>query len=115
MLSEETTSECGKLGCIFGGVTAKILDFMLCHSKYDYSKQDIAKHSGVSLRHATLALEKLEKLEIVKYTRNVGVAHMYQLNLENDVTELFIQWIKKLVARDIQKESERLIAQQKIA
>jgi MarR-like DNA-binding transcriptional regulator SgrR of sgrS sRNA len=99
----------GILERTFGGVTAKVLDFLIVHREYDYSKQDIANYSKVSLRHAILSIEKLEKLDIIKRTRNVGAAHMYQLNLENEITTAFTQCIRKIAAYESLKNAEQLI------
>jgi len=117
MITEDSTAKdkvlLGTLGRIFGGVTAKILDFMIIHRNWDYSKQDLAKNSGVSLRHAILAIEKLEKHEFVKYTRNVGATHMYQLNLENDLIRQFVQCVRTMSEQEFQKEADKINNYQK--
>jgi hypothetical protein len=40
---------------------AKILDFLNTFQENDYSKNDIAKYSGVSFRHTLTAIQHLEK------------------------------------------------------
>jgi len=82
--NEKALPEGGTLERLFtGNITAKILDFLSIHRNYDYNKQDIAKYSGVSMRHTLNVIEKLEKLGLIKHTRKVGHSHMYQYNTDN--------------------------------
>jgi len=97
------TKEGGTLQRIFGGVTAKILDFLIVHNEWDYSKQDIATYSGVSQRHAVIALEKLEKIELVKHTRNIGAAHMYQYNTENKLATDLSKFARNVACQEFEK------------
>lgn len=96
---------------LFGGVTAKILDFLITFQDYDYSKKDIAKHSKVSMRHALLAIEKLEKEEIIIHTRKVGIALMYKYNSENPTAKILQNFVLSNAVdhsmRRIKKEQEQ--------
>ncbi|MDR2699266.1 MAG: helix-turn-helix domain-containing protein [Nitrososphaerota archaeon] len=94
--TEKAMPNGGPLERLFGSVTAKILDYMQIHSQtHDFSKQDIAKYSGVSPRHTTIALEKLEKLELITHTRNIGHAHMYKYNTESETAQLLKKFTTK--------------------
>jgi hypothetical protein len=93
----------GTLERLFGGATSRILDFLSVFRDYDYSKQDIAKNSGVSLRHTILNLEKLEKLKLVKHTRNVGNSPMYKFNTDSS-TAMLLQKFALHLAFDECKE-----------
>jgi tRNA(Ile2) C34 agmatinyltransferase TiaS len=77
---------------------------------WDYNKQDIAKNSGLSPRHATLAIERLEKLEIIKKTRNVGLSQMYQYNTENKAATLLQQFLLELAGQEAEKTANEEIA-----
>jgi len=70
---------------------------------WDYNKQDIAKNSGLSPRHATIALEKLEKLELIKKTRNIGNSQMYKYNTENPVAMMLKKFSLDLAFQECQK------------
>jgi hypothetical protein len=89
MTKNEKALESGTLERLFNGLaSAKILDFMFVFRDWEYSKQDIAKNSYVSLRHAYKAIHKLEKLELIKKTRIIGKAQMYQYNTGNPAAQL---------------------------
>jgi hypothetical protein len=105
--NEKALPEGGPLERLFNNVTVKILDFLTIHRNYDYSKQDIAKYSGVSTRHALIAIEKLEKLDIIKHTRNVGHAHMYQYNTENPTAKMLYNFSLQLTFDECDKTLEQ--------
>ena len=97
--------ETGPLERLFNGIaSAKILDFLIVFRDYDYSKQDIAKNSGVSFRHA---LREIEKLELIKQTRTVGRAKMYKLNTENPISQLLQKFTLDLAYQECQKITEQ--------
>jgi hypothetical protein len=100
----EKALETGPLERLFNGIaSAKILDFLIVFRDYDYSKQDIAKNSGVSFRHSLREIEKLEKLQLIKQTRSVGHAKMYKLNTENPITSLLQKFTLDLAYQECQK------------
>ena len=106
----------GQLEELFGSTaTARILDFMLVFRDYDYSKQDIAKNSDVSFRHAYKAIEKLERLEIIKKTRTVGRAQMYRYNTEKQTAQLLQKFALDLAYQECQKIAESEIAKEEQA
>ena len=82
-MTKNQPTEQGILEELFGGVSAKILDFLTVHRDWDYSKQDIAKNSNTSLRHAINAIEKLTEKGLLKHTRKIGNNQMYQYNTDN--------------------------------
>jgi hypothetical protein len=108
--------ETGQLEELFGNrsATARILDFMAVFREYDYNKQDIARNSDVSPRHAAAAIDKLEKLEIIKKTRNVGLSQMYKFNTENPVAMLLAKFAHDLAAQECTKIANQEIAKPKI-
>jgi len=98
----------GPLEQIFNGTTsARILDFLTTCRDYDYSKQDIAKYSGVSPRHAVREIEKLEKLELIIKTRNVGHSHMYKYNTQNQAAKHLDQFGIILALQECQKLADQ--------
>ena len=106
----------GQLEELFGGTaTARILDFMLVFRDYDYSKQDIAKNSNVSFRHAYKAIDKLEKLELIRKTRTVGRAQMYKYNTEKQPAQLLQKFALDLAYQECQKIAEVEIAKEEQA
>ncbi|MGD6808161.1 MAG: hypothetical protein ACQCN3_00520 [Candidatus Bathyarchaeia archaeon] len=96
--------ENGTLEDLFGSsATARILDFMAVSKDYDYNKQDIAENSEVSLRHAYTAIDKLEKLELIKKTRHVGLSQMYKFNIENQAAKILADFAHTLAAQECTK------------
>jgi len=103
----------GQLERLFGNTaTARILDFMHIFRDWDYSKQDIAKNSDVSFRHAAKAIDKLEKLELIKKTRNVGRAQMYQYNVQNPAAQLLQKFALELAGQEAQKIADKEITKE---
>lgn len=81
----EKALEAGPLERLFkGSAMAKVLDFLTTFKDWDYSKTAIAKNSGVSFRTVLRILPSLEGLGVVKQTRIVGRAKMYQLNMDDN-------------------------------
>ncbi len=111
----EKALEAGPLERVFrGSAMAKILDFLTTFKEWDYSKSDIAKNSGVNFRTVLRILPRLEELGVVKQTRNVGRATMYQLNMENTVAKLFHDLAMEIAVIDAHKIAEEEIAEEKI-
>lgn len=67
----------------------RVLDFLIVHEDFDYSMTDVAHESGVGYSTLKIFWPRLEKDGIVKKTRIVGNAKMYQLNFENPVVQNF--------------------------
>ncbi len=92
----------------------KILDFLVTFDEFDYSLTDIAENSEVGYSTLMLFWSKLEEKRIVKFTRKVGKAKMYQLNKENPAVKQFInfwlQIVKEEVHRDLEKEKPVMVA-----
>ena len=104
-MNKNKALEMGPLERVFkGSAMAKILDFLVTFKAWDYSKSDIAKNSGVNFRTVLRELPRLEELGVVKQTRNVGRAKMYQLNRENPIAQLFDQLCMKIAKVDAQKQ-----------
>lgn len=80
----EKALESGPLERLFAGnAAAKMLDFLSTFREFDYSESDIARHSGVSIRHAQRELPKLERLKLIKMTRTSGKSKMYRMDTES--------------------------------
>ena len=74
----------------FGGYPVnRVLDFLVIHEEFDYSMTEIAHESGVGYSTLKLFWPRLEKEKIVKKTRIVGNAKMYQLNFDNPIAISF--------------------------
>ena len=65
---------------MFPVASSKILDLICVFDKWDYSISDIAKYAGVSFKTALNEVRNLEEKGIIKRTRTVGKAIMFQWN-----------------------------------
>ena len=83
----------------------KIFDFLIVNEEFDYSMADIARLSGDGYATLKLIWSKLEKNEIIKQTRMVGKAKMYQLNLENLIIKKFRVFYWDITKQAVRKEA----------
>lgn len=67
----------------------KVLNFLVTSEEFDYSMTEIAEYSEVGYSTLKLFWNNLVSNQIVKFTRQVGNAKMYQLNKDNDVVKKF--------------------------
>jgi hypothetical protein len=66
---------------------ARVLDFLIVHSVFDYSLTDIVKNSNVGWTTIHTFWSDLEKKGIVKQTRVCGRSKMYKLNMKHPVAK----------------------------
>ncbi|MEK6963859.1 MAG: hypothetical protein AABX70_05500 [Nanoarchaeota archaeon] len=89
----------------------RVLDFFVVNEDFDYSMKDIARHSEIGYATLKLIWPRLVDHEIVKQTRKVGKAKMYQLNHASKTVKMFRQlyWevTKKEVHRFLKEEEEK--------
>ncbi|VVB66362.1 Uncharacterised protein [Candidatus Gugararchaeum adminiculabundum] len=86
----------------------KVLDFFLTFTEYDYSKNDIARETGVSRITLEPIWEELEKEGIIKKTRTVGRARMFRLNKENPTAKILRELDFKLSSAKADEEIVRM-------
>jgi len=58
---------------------------------------DIAKESGVAWSTLNLLWPKLEKMNLVEYTRDVGRAKMYRLNMQDSKVNELVKFADAIV------------------
>jgi len=71
----------------------RVLDFLILGRDMDYSMTEIARSSGVGWTAYSEIWPQLVKKEIVIFTRKIGNAKLYRLNLKNP-------WVKELIRID---------------
>jgi predicted transcriptional regulator len=57
-----------------------VLDFLMVHKDWDYPLSQIARETGLSYRTLQAVMPALEEAGVVKQTRQLGRAKLYQLN-----------------------------------
>lgn len=88
----------------------RILDFLVVNEEFDYSMVDIARFSEIGYSTLKLIWPKLESNEIIKQTRIVGKAKMYQLNLENPIIKKFRAFYWDITKQVVRKEANEIQA-----
>lgn len=87
---------------------SKILDHIVTMKGFDYSISDISRISGVNFKTTLNIIHKLEEQEVIKKTRTVGKAIMYQLNLGSaqakSISNLAFVIAKKRIAKSLPKK-----------
>lgn len=84
----------------------RVLDFLLEEYLFDFPKTETAKLSGVSFNILETFFDRLLELGIIKKTRKIGNAQLYQLNRENSTVQMLLEIDKQLMLRPL-KEVER--------
>ena len=76
----------------------RIMEFLVTFAvEDDYSMMDIAKHSKVSYATLKNTWKDFVKEKRVVFTRYVGKAKMYKLNVNDPITKKFIEYYWKII------------------
>ena len=96
------------LRMVFGdSPLVKVIDFLIDHQDFDYTKKEIAKYVGINLKTLNKIWPKLEKNGIVVQTRRIGRGVLYKLNKESPIVKNILELDRKLTEFLIQKETEK--------
>lgn len=102
--------ETGPLTSVFPCSESKILDHVVTMKGLDYSISDISRISGVNFKTTLNVVHKLEDQEVLKKTRTVGKAIMYQLNSDSSqaksISKLAFEIAKKRINQSISKQNK---------
>ena len=97
----------GPLERLFGSSMARLIDFLTLYDQWDYSKTDIAENAQVSIRTVARAIPFLEEHGIIKRTRTVGNAQMYQTNKASPLTQYLSKASLAIADIDVSQELKR--------
>ncbi len=75
------------LGVLGDTPQLRIVDFLLGHYRYDYSKKEIAEGAGIAVSTLYSVWDELENLEIVNQTRAYGNTKLFKINPENSLVK----------------------------
>jgi len=76
------------LANIFGDTSSsRILQFLLVHRDWDYTLKEIARQTHVGYRTFYRFIPKLIELDVIKVSRRVGAAKLYNLNLDSEIVK----------------------------
>ena len=68
----------------------RVLDFLILGKDMDYSMTEICKNSEVGWTAFSEIWPKLIEKEVIVFTRKIGNAKLYKINIKN-------QWVKELI------------------
>ena len=85
----------------------KILDFLIVHQEFDYSLKDIAKFSEVGYTTLKKMKNDLVKDGWIMFTRKVGKAKMYKLNLRSQKVKKFIEFYWSVIDEELEEEKPK--------
>ena len=68
----------------------RVLDFLILGKDMDYSMTEICKNSEVGWTAFSDIQPKLIEKEVIVFTRKIGNAKLYKINIKN-------QWVKELI------------------
>jgi DNA-binding transcriptional ArsR family regulator len=74
-----------------GSPHARVLDFLVEHSGFDYNISELAKHSGVARPTVYKVVADFLKKGILVETRKVGNSQLYQLDLDSKTVAQLIE------------------------
>ncbi|MCK4589791.1 MAG: hypothetical protein KAT77_05065 [Nanoarchaeota archaeon] len=94
------------------GKTPKIilLDFLLDNDIFDYSKSEIAQHTGISRVTLDRYWDALVKDKILVKSRIIGRASLYKLNKENPIVKKLIELDNFLTCQKLPSKTPAIVA-----
>ncbi|HSA98859.1 MAG TPA: hypothetical protein VLF17_07245 [Candidatus Nitrosotenuis sp.] len=109
-MSEKEISEIGPLTSVFPCSESKILDHVVTMKGLDYSISDISRISGINFKTTLNIVHRLEDQGVLKKTRTVGKAIMYQMNSDSaqakSISKLAFEIAKKRIEHTISKQNK---------
>jgi predicted AAA+ superfamily ATPase len=85
----------------------RIMDFFIDNPLFDYSKEELIKHLGISKVTFYKYFAIFESNGVVEVTRKVGKAKMYKLNERNEVTKKIKELVWVLGVKAAEKVVEK--------
>lgn len=86
----------------------RVLDFLIEGRGLDYSLSDIAENSNIGWTTLHRIWDKLEKFEMVVFTREIGRAKLFKLNGENPTIKELIRVYDTLLYQETEKHFSKM-------
>ena len=81
----------------------RVLDFLIEGRGLDYSLSDIAENSNIGWTTLHRIWDKLEKFEMVIFTREIGRAKLFKLNEDNPSVKKLVKLYDTLLYQETEK------------
>ncbi len=78
----------------------RLIDFLLENALFDFSRKEILEEIGMSKSTLYRILPKLLRMEIIRITKKIGKAPLYQINAESPVVKELWNIEKTLILLD---------------
>ena len=75
----------------------RVIGFLLENTLFDFSRKEILEEIGMSKSTLYRILPKLLRTEIIRITRRIGKAPLYQINVESPVVKELLNIEKSLI------------------
>ena len=81
----------------------RVLEYLLEGRELDHSIGDIAEGAGINRVTLFRLWPQIEKSKLVVYTRNIGNAKLFKLNVKNSYVKNLIELFDKLISENFKK------------
>ena len=88
----------------------KVIDFFLTFRAFDYSKSQVASETEVSRITIEKIFKRLVANKIIIKTREVGMAQLYKLNLQNSNVKALIEMDMKISSAAARENLKRAVS-----
>jgi predicted transcriptional regulator len=86
----------------------RILDIFLDNPYFDFSKSEVIRELGMSKQTFYKYFKDLEELGIVKFSRSIGRASMYRINLEHPLVKRLDEIVKDVSLQIAEQEKAKI-------
>ena len=88
----------------------RLLDFLITGRNFDYTLTDLARKAGVSWTTLNRVFPKLVEHNIVVIVRQVGMAKLYKLNMDNMLVLKMIELYNAVLAEKLKAARQKGLA-----
>ena len=106
LLMEEETLFTKALG---NSPTTRVLDLLILGRQWDYSLSNIEEGAGVGWTTLHEIIPRLMDVGMIKHTRCIGRAKLYQINEENVYAKMLVGFFDTLALDSIEPKQEKAI------
>ena len=85
----------------------RVLDYILTERELEFSKADCLRNISVSRASLYKVWKRLEKNEMLLFSRNIGNVQLYALNKGNPIVKKFIEIDDLLILQDLRKRAKK--------
>ena len=86
----------------------RILDIFLDNPYFDFSKSEVVRELGMSKQTFYRDFKDLEELRVVKFSRKIGRATMYRINLEHPLVKRLDEIVNEVSSQIAEQERAKV-------